>query len=220
MKRRVKNIIMETTKKYLYRYDTLKEITDENNKSFDWKIANDSIENRSKKIETYKFFVKMKKDAKLFSDMVDDKEIISWLDSLTILIKLLKSEKLSEKIKNAIIIFQEYIIPYSNNYRADYLLCVGNKIMILEFSYKNESKNYDKKLIQALRYKEVLETIIPRDYIVGQFIFTYYPEYEKDLTVEIKENINKNQKILDTLVKLVNKFFNLDSSSNMLELLE
>ncbi len=213
---------MKKKQRYLYRYNSLEEILKENYKTFDWKISNDNIHSRSEKTKNYNFFEKIKKDATKFYDKIDDNEIISWLDSLTILNKLLKSNELNEKTKKSISIFQEYLIPYSNNYRADYLLCLGNKILILEFSYacKDSGNNYDDKLFQALRYKEVLQTIIPRDYIVGQFIFSYHPEYEKDLTTIIQENNIKNQKTLDTLIKLINKFFNLDSSSEMLDSLE
>jgi len=211
---------MNKKRKCLYKYDNLKDISEENFKISNWKIIDDCILNRTEKIENYYFFEKLKKDSKSFLGKINKEEIVSWLDSLTILNKLRKSKELDEKIKKDIVIFQEYLIPYSNNYRADFLLCLGNKILILEFSYSKSASKYNEKLLQALRYKETLQTIIPRDYIVGQFIFTYFPEYEKDLEKIIRGNIQKNQKTLETLIKLINRFFDLESSSKMLDSLE
>ena len=111
-----------------------------------------NIEDRYDCVQDNSYVNKLHEIAKSNDIKYDECETISWLDSQSIMLKVInKMEKLGfDNLINNIRVIQEFHIPFTNK-RADYLLVYENKIIIVEFSYNkfdNEDYHYNIKLNQ------------------------------------------------------------------------
>lgn len=167
-----------------------------------WKIINDDIKNRYDIIKDYeytKYLLKMSIENKIYNDQ---REIISWLDSLSIIYKM--NQRIDELNKNIffenIDVIQEYCIPFFPK-RADYLLIQKNKIIILEFSFEkwmDKDYQYNTKLNQVIGYKELLSNLLPKNIEIGTYTFLIKPT---------ENDSNSNDKQIDNLISYIEYFF-------------
>lgn len=166
-----------------------------------WKVFEMNIEDRYDWVQDNSYVNKLHEIAKSNDIKYDKYEIISWLDSQSIMLKLInKMEKLGfDNLLNKVRIIQEFHIPFTNK-RADYLLVYENKIIIIEFSYnkfENKDYHYNIKLNQVIGYKELISNILPKDIDIATYTFLLYPE-------DVDENSNKEQ--IENFVEYI-KFF-------------
>lgn len=132
---------------------TIKEFkkTTKSNLQFNkWKVFEMNIEDRYDCVQDNSYINKLHEIAKSNNIKYDECETISWLDSQSIMLKVInKMEKFDyDNLLNNMRIIQEFHIPFTNK-RADYLLVYENKIIIVEFSYNkfdNEDYHYNIKL--------------------------------------------------------------------------
>lgn len=205
---------------FLHKYENLKQIESDHWKIHNWFIADLPIEKRVEEVKNQSYFKKLLTKGQKEFTFISSNEVISWLDTLTILKRLISENKIHDKIKERLTAFQEYKIRFSRNYRCDYLLTLGNKILILEFSYSNEKEKYDEKLYQVIRYKELLSCQLSKDTEVAIYVYIYKPEKEYSNGMgskEILENINYNKKENENLADFINLFFNQESAIKELE---
>ena len=180
---------------------TLKEFKEFTNKDlslYKWKVYEQEIKDRFNQIKDYKYTNLLTIKANTVLNEYDQTEIISWLDSEMIMLKIIK--QLNKKLIDGITIIQELHIPFTNK-RADYILTKNNKILILEFSYSEEKYSnyqYQTKLNQVINYKELLNNIFPKHIEIGTFTFIIHPE---------DKNEESNCKDMKRLTDLINYFF-------------
>lgn len=186
-----------------------------------WFIREDSIANRTNAICCSERFLYLEKIAKKKKIKIDNAEIVTWLDSLTILYYVFKKME-DEYLKDSIIILQEYCIPYHNK-RADYLLVYDNKILILEFSFNKlgYELQYESKLRQVMEYKELLSSLLPKEIDIGTYTFMVEPEEDKwRNTINLKNtDFLPNHYKIENLAQFIEKFFkkNIDQAINALK---
>lgn len=166
-----------------------------------WKVFEMNIEDRYDWVQDNSYVNKLHEIAKSNDIKYDKYEIISWLDSQSIMLKLInKMEKLGfDNLLNKVRIIQEFHIPFTNK-RADYLLVYENKIIIIEFSYnkfENKDYHYNIKLNQVIGYKELISNILPKDIDIATYTFLLYPEENDE---------NSNQEQIENFVEYI-KFF-------------
>lgn len=174
-----------------------------------WFIRNDKLSNRLDSITYSERFQILKKRAAQLAFSFSDTEIVTWLDTLTVLYYVFDEIK-DENLREALCVLQEYCIPYSNK-RADYLLVCDNKILIIEFSFSKLGYDlqYETKLQQAIGYKELLSNILPKEVDIGTYTFILEPEEEQDgrtIYIDGTEHFPNHYKIKNLACYIV-KFF-------------
>lgn len=137
-------------------------------------------------------------------------EILSWIDSLNLIYRIFSNAKINSEIKRDARIIQEYSIPYTRNNRTDFLIIKDNKILILEFTFKN-SKYLDKAQ-QCFTYKQILNQFLPNNIEVISYVFSYGSETKEDHEIIEKQ--------IETCVKFLNFFFNSGKAYEELEKIE
>lgn len=178
-----------------------------------WKVFEMNIEDRYDWVQDNSYVNKLHEIAKSNDIKYDKYEIISWLDSQSIMLKIInKMEKLGfDNLLNKVRIIQEFHIPFTNK-RADYLLVYENKIIIIEFSYnkfENKDYHYNIKLNQVIGYKELISNILPKDIDIATYTFLLYPEENDE---------NSNQEQIENFVEYINFFMEKKSVSAYEEL--
>ena len=175
--------------------------TDTELKLYKWIIYDMNIHDRYEKVKIYSYIDKLEESA--FNNNInhEETEVISWLDSQMILLKVIKRiEKENINILNDMYIIQEYHIPFTNK-RADYLLIKNNRIMIIEFSYAKLDKKeyqYQNKLNQVINYKELISNVLPLLIDISTYTFILHPE---------EDDININQEQINNFIKYVYYYF-------------
>ncbi len=173
-----------------------------------WTIWNESIEKRTDYARELKRFEILKGRAKEQGLKVLDREIVTWLDTLTMLYRSLKNINDSELTEN-LKIFQEFVMPYSRR-RSDYLLVYDNKILILEFSFdKWGDAKYEAKLQQASSYKEILSVFLPKEIDIGTYTFLIAPDEDEEgrFICDNVTNRRVNDDKVEELANVIQKFF-------------
>ena len=111
----------------------------------------------------------------------------------------------------------EFMIPYSQQKRIDYLITFRKTVVILEFGYYDSKANdkkymdlYHKKLLQAMQYEKLLQNLISSRIKTVPYVFLYSPEYG-----EKKECIyNHNAEKVMELADMINELFIKDTSAS------
>lgn len=147
-----------------------------------WRIYDATISERYHMVESTSYVVNLKRLADYNKMNYDEYEIISWLDSQMVVLKIIKllEEIVDYNYLESIRIIQEYHIPFVNK-RADYLFIKDNKILIVEFSYANFNKTdyqFQTKLNQVINYKELISNIVSRNIDIATYTFILNPEDE------------------------------------------
>lgn len=167
-----------------------------------WYIEEGNIEERIQRVRLNTYFVKLKNAANQANIQATDQEILSWIDTMNFLYWTI--DKIENNIRDAsteFIIIQEFLIPYTKK-RPDYILVSDNKMLILEFSYVNQPMKteyqYDNKISQAMRYKEMLSSLLPQHIQIGTYTCLIKPERDKD-----RNNLNVKQSYYNDTEELV-----------------
>ena len=174
-----------------------------------WLIRDDKIKNRTDSILCSDRFTQIKRQADRNGISYNDLEVVTWFDTLKTMYTTFSRIE-DEDLKNNIIIFQEFCIPYSNK-RADYILVYDNKMLIVEFSFNKlrYEFNYETKLQQAIGYKELLSNILPKEIDIGTYTFLLEPEEDgrgKAFFIEGTQYLSNHYNIND-FAQYIEKFF-------------
>lgn len=170
----------------------------------DWKITTARNNVRGEIIRDKSYVNRIRQlfaDKKLFRRNISIAEIVSILDSYSIMLKvfdelreLCKHEEWSE-----IKLHSEYKIYFSKNRRIDFVIEYGSRILLIEFRvsniFPNVSTVWQKKESELLVYKELLQNYLPDTYKIHLYAFIAMSEYDKHqpLPKHIKYN-NDNAK--------------------------
>lgn len=126
-----------------------------------------------------------------------DEEIITWIDTLSIMrrvmMQLFKKGINGEKLN----VFMEYPLVYGNHMRADYLIVYERLIIVLEFGMFNQDEKrseerYTKKLQDSITHRQVLANVMDSTIKVVNYVMIYRPEFDRTRNAYINENITYN----------------------------
>ena len=179
----------------------------------DWKIGKGTMNQRGESIRNkgYTNYLRNKFNSKrMFRKSVSVSEIVSWLDSFVIMKRVL--DKLSYSIEknefNEIKLYCEYMIKMSKKMRVDFVIRYKNIILLVEFrmvnNYTKIKTTWNKKKVELLIYKELIENYIESDIKVLTFAFISLYEYDNKVLDKAHYDFNNNQ--VDFLVKYLIEF--------------
>lgn len=144
----------------------------------------------------------------LFRRNISIAEIVSLLDSYTIMIRViehLKGMVGATRLKD-LKMYSEYKIYFSKNRRIDYVLEYNKRLLLIEFrvsfTFPNLSSMWQKKETELLFYKELLSNYLPESYKVHLFAFIAMPEVDNGYRVpkHVKYN-NDNSRFFAEYIK-------------------
>jgi hypothetical protein len=178
-----------------------------------WKIGNGTMNSRGESIRQkgYTNYLREKfNNKRMFRRSVSISEIVSWLDSFVIMRRFI--EKLSNSIdKNEfddIEIYCEYMIKMSKKMRIDFIIKYKNIMLLIEFRMVNKftkiKTTWNKKKLELLVYKELLENYTNDDIRILTFAFISLYEYDGTELDNIHLNYNNNQ--IDFLIEYFIEF--------------
>jgi hypothetical protein len=193
-------------KNCLHNFKNYKEIEKRYPKIKSWIISSGKYEDRLKKLSNSNIYKSITEHAKSFILKHNEKEILSWIDSLDLINKIFQNDNLNQELKDSAVIIQEYVLPYTKNNRPDFLIIKNNKILILEFTFQNSI--FIDKAQQCFTYKQILEQFLPKNIECISYIFSYTNETKED-----NENLN-NQ--VNTCISFINHFFETTQAYNEL----
>ena len=193
---------MEAVVKYLYRFKGIKEFQMFTSfiENEEWKIGKQLMKDRVELFKNRICFKKMKSDflkKELICWPLKDEEVISWIDTIMLLKRIM--DRIDDCfIADNLTIYSEFVIPYGNHLRADYLIVFDDIIIVLEFGMFNQDEKrseerYSKKLVEAMAYSQVLRNILPKSINVFNYVMIYRPEYDLSTLDEMKENVGYNE---------------------------
>lgn len=198
------------------------------NKMNNWWIFNKTMEERKNAICDKEYYKTLATKAKENEMNNSPEEIISWLDGISMLYESLRYSRDNEEdfLKDLRIIGELYI-PYSNC-RADNVLVMDNKILIIEFTYKatfqNRKEKYEEKLNQVMFYKELLSNALPEHIKIATYSFPIEVETDKCdkpklvESVKVKKKVYANHDNCYYLGRYINDFFKNTNKSALDEL--
>jgi hypothetical protein len=179
----------------------------------DWKITKGTMNSRGESIRNKgytKFLRERFNNKKMFRRSVSISEIVSWLDSFVIMRRFFKKLYSSITVEefNNIELYCEYMIKMSKKMRIDFILKYKNTILLIEFRMVNDftkiKSTWNKKKVELLVYKELLENYIPTETRILTFAFISLFEYDGRNIEDIQLNYNNNQ--VDFLAEYFTEF--------------
>lgn len=179
----------------------------------DWKIGKGTMNDRGESIRNKRYtnYLRDKFNNKnMFRRSVSIGEIVSWLDSFVIIERFF--DKLRNKVDevefNEIELYCEYMIKMSKKMRVDFVIRYKNIILLIEFrmvnNYEKIKITWNKKKVELLVCKELMENYIDSDVRILTFAFISLYEYDGRVLDNSHSDYNNNQ--VDFLVKYFVEF--------------
>ncbi len=193
-----------------------------------WKIEKEYLKDRAIYYAKLEIFQKLKKlfyDKNISIWQLKDEEVITWLDTLYILKKMMiVLFKRGIKTDN-ISIIMEYPLIFGNYMRTDYLLIYDRLIIVLEFGMFNQDERrseerYTKKLQESISYRQLLENLVSSKIEVVNYVMIYKPEFSRKSNSFLNENIEYNICELEKLCNFVAHLFKIQDDSRPFHQLE
>jgi hypothetical protein len=193
-----------------------------------WRIEKEYLKDRVIFYQKTEIYQKLKNDflvKKLTIWPLKDEEIITWMDTLSlvsrIMLKLFKSGIQTNKIS----LVMEYPIVFGNHMRTDYLLIYDRLIIVLEFGMFNQDEKrseerYTKKLQESNSYRQILDNLLKPGVDVVNYVMIYRPEYSKTQKLNLSENIKYNNSEIEKLTKFIAHLIKIQDTSAPLHQLE
>lgn len=178
-----------------------------------WKIETGLLNERGKRVSDKYYTSQLRQifnEKKLFRRNVSIAEIVSWLDGFVLMARVIKNleQKVEEKVFNNIKIHFEYRIRMSKNRRIDYVLGYENRILIIELrlsdKFPNLSNTWQKKELELIVYKELLNNYLPRHTKIIIYAFIFMPEYNE--SSKILKNIKYNFENINFFTEYIMKY--------------
>ncbi len=176
-----------------------------------WEIEKEYLKDRAfhySKIKLYNTLKNNFLDKKISIWPLKDEEIVTWLDTLSllrrVLLLLFKQGVQTDKIS----VVMEYPLVFGNHMRADYLLVYDHLIIVLEFGMFNQDERrseerYTKKLQESNSYRQLLANLISSKIDVVNYVLIYRPEFSRILKKHFDDNILYNNEELEKLKNFI-----------------
>lgn len=177
----------------------------------DWKIEKEYLKDRAFFYSKLKIFNLLKEtfiDKNISIFALKDEEVVTWLDTLTLLRRLLLILFKRGIDTDEISIVMEYPLIFGNHMRADYLLIYNQLIIVLEFGMFNQDERrseerYTKKLQESISYRQLLSNLLNSKIEIINYVMIYRPEYSRIQKLNLQENIIYNTEELNKLVNFI-----------------
>lgn len=170
-----------------------------------WKIEKQLLVDRVDIHQDNVLFSELKKRyiaQKLSIFMLKDEEVITWLDTMTLLrrcmLVLFERGVLQEDLK----IIMEYPFVLGNQMRSDYILVYKQSIIIVEFGMfnqdeKRKEERYTKKVQENIGHRHLLANLTQAD--IYTYVVMYRPEFDIATNQVLKEHAIHNQDVIHKL---------------------
>ncbi|RJX24815.1 MAG: hypothetical protein C4537_05945 [Acholeplasma sp.] len=165
-----------------------------------WKIEKQLLKERVEKYGQTYIFQMLKKQ--FYQENISiwplkDEEVITWIDTLTILRRTIEQIEVRGVQLDKLSIIMEYPLVFGNHMRTDYLLVYDRLIIVLEFGMFNQDEKrseerYTKKLQDSINHRQVLVNMIDSRVKVINYVLVYRPEVDRMKSLIMSENINYN----------------------------
>jgi hypothetical protein len=187
----------------------------------EWKIEKEYLKDRAYFYSKLDMFIQLKKtflEKEISIFPLKDEEIITWMDTLTLLRRMLVIIFKQGIDTDKISLIMEYPLIFGNHMRADYLLIYKQLIVILEFGMFNQDERrseerYTKKLQESNSYRQLLANLLSSKIEVVNYVMIYRPEYCRIKKLYIKENIIYNNEELEKVVRFIIHLIKLQDNS-------
>lgn len=194
----------------------------------EWKIEKEYLKDRVIFYHEIELFVKLKKDflnKKLTIWPLKDEEVITWMDTLSLISRVMMKLFKSGVQTNKISLIMEYPIVFGNHMRTDYLLIYDRLIVVLEFGMFNQDEKrseerYTKKLQESISYRQILNNLLKPGVDVVNYVMIYRPEFYRTKNIYLSENIEYNNLEIEKLTKFLTNLFQIQDTSAPLYQLE
>ena len=193
-----------------------------------WKIEKEYLKDRVISYHNTDLFTKLKNEfllKKLSIWPLKDEEVITWMDTLSLISRVMLKLFRAGIQTNKISLIMEYPIVFGNHMRTDYLLVYDRLIVVLEFGMFNQDEKrseerYTKKLQESNSYRQILDNLLKPGVDVVNYVMIYRPEYYKTKNIYLSENIEYNNLEIEKLVKFITHLINIQDTSTPLYQLE
>lgn len=165
-----------------------------------WKIEKQLLKERVEKYSQTFIFQMLKKQ--FYQENISiwplkDEEVITWIDTLTILRRTIEQIEVRGVQLDKLSIIMEYPLVFGNHMRTDYLLVYDRLIIVLEFGMFNQDEKrseerYTKKLQDSINHRQVLANMVDSRVKVINYVLVYRPEVDRMNSLIMSENINYN----------------------------
>lgn len=169
---------------------------------FSWQIRQMTLKNRLAAIKKYECFLLLASLATSKKINYQEAEIISWLDNIVIIKRLINYFSFQEQINLSLIL--EYQLRPSKK-RIDVVIYRGAKLFVIECSYHENTSLLEAELAQARTYKNELIDKYPNSK-VDCAILAFAPEYTQNKE-RLEDNIKNNEALLKELALKIKDFF-------------
>lgn len=165
-----------------------------------WKIRKGIMNDRGKCIRDKSYTIILRNEFKkkaFFRKLVSLAEVVTWLDNMLIISRVLRElkDKVSHSEFSKIEISMEYVIRMSKRMRIDFVFKYKNNLLILEMrtvsSYDKIRSEWTRKFRELLIYKELISNYCKSNVIVYALISMY--EYDRKELVLKNRDYNTNQ---------------------------
>lgn len=168
---------------------------------YEWRIQKGLLNDRGKAISKRRYVIKLRKlfdNRDFFRKRVSIAEIVSWLDTMSIMKRLMISlqQSIPRNQYDDMKIYIEYVIEMSKKMRIDYVLEYDSKILLLEFrtvsKFEKIRPTWQMKFHELLVYKELMSYYLTtKDIYVYSFISMF--EYNGSTLITKQRQYNNNQ---------------------------
>ncbi len=186
-----------------------------------WKIRKGLLNERGRQIKDKRYVIQLKNkfaNKKFFRKQVSIAEIVSWLDTMTLVNRVIINleKQIDTKIFNQLKIYMEYMINMSKKMRVDYVIEYQDSIMLLEFrtvsSFEKIRPTWQNKFQELQIYKELMSYYIDDKKI---FLYSFVALYEYDTNNPKIKNIEYNNNQIDYFVEYLKRYLLKKKSKTM-----
>src|SRR5690554_6830957 len=186
-----------------------------------WQIEKEYLKDRVvyySKLKLYQKLKKMFNDKQISIFPLKEEEVITWIDTLCLLkrlmILLFKKGVQTDKIS----IIMEYPLIFGNHMRADYLLIYDHLLIVLEFGMFNQDERrseerYTKKLQESISYRQLLSNLLNHKIDIVNYVMIYKPEYSRIHNKYFDDHIKYNLSELDKLSNFLKHLIKIQDES-------
>ena len=201
--------------KAMYHFNQINEFINFSNfiEEISWQIEKQLLKNRVEDYKDLDVFTTFKHkflEENISIWQLKDEEVITWIDTVSIMRRLLFSIFKKGFNLNNMNIIMEYPLKYGNHMRSDYLIVYERLIIVVEFGMFNQDEKrseerYTKKLQDSINYRQLISNLVSKEIKVVNYSMIYRPEYDKISSRFLEDNIKYNEQEISLLVAFIIK---------------
>lgn len=209
---KIVEMLHEDSMLYFENIEAFKTFYQDFNLYSEWRVLTGSLNERGKKIENKSYakrLVKAFEDKSMFRRKLSIAELTSFMDNFFFISRLLEilKKKVTAETLEKLKLISEYKIKMSKNRRIDYILCLNNKLLLIEFRLSNDFPNtssmWQKKELELIIYKELLSNYLPDQVKVLVYAFIGMPEFDGNTPIIKHQKYNmENLEYLAEYIRL------------------